>query len=62
MDDLVNRTIIDVCTRSFLIISDDGEERMITCETTEQFMNVMEVVNKLLDPERIEYSNLSVKK
>ena len=61
-DDFVNRTIIDVCTRSFLIISDDGEERMITCETTEQFMNVMEVVNKLLDPERIEYSNLSVKK
>ena len=62
MDDFVNRTIIDVCTRSFLIISDDGEERMITCETTEQFMNVMEVVNKLSDPERIKYSNLSVKK
>tara|TARA_X000000368_G_scaffold375705_1_gene328274 strand:+ start:265 stop:453 length:189 start_codon:yes stop_codon:yes gene_type:complete len=62
MDDIVNRTIIDVCTRSFLIISDGGEERMITCETTEQFMDVMEVVNKLLDPERIEYSNLSVKK
>ena len=60
--DVVNRTIIDVCTRSFLIISDDGEERMITCETTEQFMDVMEVVNKLLDPERIEYSNLSVRK
>ena len=62
MDDIVNRTIIDVCTTSFLIISDGGEERMITCETTEQFMDVMEVVNKLLDPERIEYSNLSVKK
>ena len=62
MDDFVNRTIIDVCTRSFLIISDDGEERMIKCETAEQFMNVMEVVNKLLDPERKEYSNLSVKK
>ena len=62
MDDIVNRTIIDVCTRSFLIISDGGEERMITCETTEQFIDVMEVVNKLLDPERIEYSNLSVKK
>ena len=62
MDDVVNRTIIDVCTRSFLIISDGGEERMITCETTEEFMDVMEVVNKLLDPERIEYSNLSVKK
>mgnify|MGYP001196123037 FL=1 len=55
-DDWVNRTIIDVCNRSFLIISDDGEERTITCETTEQFMDVMEVVNKLLDPERIKYA------
>ena len=57
-DDWVNRTIIDVCNRSFLIISDDGEEKLITCETTEQFMDVKEVVNKLLDPERIEYACL----
>ena len=57
-DDWVNRTIIDVCNRSFLIISDDGEERTITCETAEEFMDVLEVVNKLLEPERIKYSNL----
>ena len=55
-DDWVNRTIIDVCNRSFLIISDDGEEKFITCETTEQFMDVKEVVHKLLDPDRIEYA------
>ena len=56
----MNRTIIDVCNRSFLIISDDGEERLLTCETTEQFMDVMEVVNKLLEPERIVYAGLSI--
>ena len=59
-DDWVNRTVIDVCNRSFLIISDDGEEKTIVCETTEQFMDVMEVVNKLLEPERIEYAGLSI--
>ena len=59
-DDWVNRTIIDVCNRSFLIISDDGEEKFITCETTEQFMDGKEVVNKLLDPDRIEYAGLSI--
>ncbi len=58
--DWVNRTIIDVCNRSFLIIYDDGEEKLVTCETTEQFMDVKEVVNKLLDPERIEYAGLSI--
>jgi len=62
MDDgFVNRTIIDVCRRSFLIISDDGEEKMITCETPEQFMDVMEVVDKLLDPDRIVYAEISTK-
>ena len=59
-DDFVNRTIIDVCNRSFLIISDDGEEKFITCETTEQFMDVKEVVNKLLDPDRIKYADLAI--
>ena len=61
-DDWVNRTIIDVCNRSFLIISDDGEEKIITCETTEQFMDVMEVVNKLLEPERIKYADVLLHK
>jgi len=59
-DDFINRTIIDVCNRSFLLISDDGEERLITCETTEQFMDVKEVVHKLLETERIEYAGLSI--
>ena len=59
-DDFINRTIIDVCNRSFLLISDDGEERLITCETTEQFMDVKDVVHKLLETERIEYAGLSI--
>tara|TARA_B100000579_G_scaffold203633_1_gene166473 strand:+ start:173 stop:397 length:225 start_codon:yes stop_codon:yes gene_type:complete len=60
-DDVVNRTIIDVCTRSFLIISDEGEEKLVRCETPEQFMDVMEVVDRLLDPERIIYAEISTK-
>ena len=59
-DDWVNRTIIDVCNRSFLIISDDGEERTITCETTEQFMDVLEVVTSQADPEIIKYAEIAV--
>ena len=59
-DDFVNRRIVDVCTRSFLIIADDGKEKTITCETTEQFMDVLEVVTELLPPERIKYSSLKM--
>ena len=59
-DDFVNRTVVDVCTRSILIIADDGKEKTITCETTEQFMDVLEVVTELLPPERIKYSSLKM--
>ena len=59
-DDVVNRTIVDVCNRSFLIISDEGEKRKVVCETTEQFMDVMEVVTQLLEPERIKYADLAL--
>ena len=53
-------TIGDLGNRSFLIISDEGEERKVVCETTEQFMDVMKVVTDLLEPERIKYSDLSI--
>ena len=59
-DDFVNRTVIDVCRRSLLIIADDGKEKMVTCETTEQFMDVMEGVTELLDPKRIKYADLAL--
>ena len=59
IDGFVNRTIIDVGTRSFLIISDEGEEKLVRCETPEQFMDVMEVVDRLLDPDRIIYAPIS---
>ena len=52
--------VIDVCTRTFKLWSDEGSERIVTCETTEQFMDVLEVVTDQLDPDRIEYADLSV--
>ncbi len=59
-DDFVDATIIDVCARTFKIISDDGKEKIVTCETTQQFMDVLEVVTDLLEPDRIEYADLAI--
>ena len=58
--DYVDCTVVDVCARTFLIIGDDGKEKTVTCETTQQFMDVLEVVTDLLEPERIEYADLAV--
>jgi len=56
----VQGIVIDVCTRSFLLLSDQGNERMVECDTVEEFMNVLEVVTGNLDPEQIEYADLAV--
>ena len=58
--DYVDCTVIDVCARTFLIVGDNGKEKTVTCETTQQFMDVLEVVTDLLEPERIEYAELAI--
>ena len=57
----VQGIVIDVCTRSFLLLSDEGSEKMVQCETVNEFMNVLEVVTANLDEDQIEYADLAVK-
>jgi len=52
--------VIDVCTRSFLLISDEGNEKTVECETVQEFMNVLEVVTANLEPHQIEYADLAI--
>ena len=52
--------VIDVCTRSFLLLSDEGNEKKVQCDTVEEFMNVLEVVTANLKPHQIEYADLAV--
>jgi hypothetical protein len=56
----VQGIVIDVCTKSFLLLSDQGSTKEVQCETTEQFMNVLEVVTSNLEPDQIEYAEISV--
>jgi len=52
--------VIDVCTRSFLLLSDQGNEKMVECETVNEFMNVLEVVTANLNDDQIEYADLAI--
>lgn len=56
----VQGIVIDVCTRTFLLLSDQGNEKMVECDTVEEFMNVLDVVTSNLNPEQIEYADLAV--
>ena len=59
-DTYVQSVVIDVCSRSFLLLSDKGDEKVIECETAEQFMNVLEVCTAKLNDDHIEYMDLTV--
>ena len=56
----VQGIVIDVCSKSFLLLSDQGSTKEVHCDTTEEFMNVLEVVTAQLDPDQIEYADLAV--
>jgi len=43
-----------------MLLSDQGNERMVECETVQEFMNVLEVVTANLEPEQIEYADLAI--
>jgi hypothetical protein len=59
-NECVEGIVIDVCAKSFMLTSDEGSSRTVTCDTTEEFMNVMKVVTDQADPEIIQYADLNV--
>jgi len=56
----VQGIVIDICTRSFMLLSDQGDEKFVECDTVEQFMNVLEVVTANLEDDQIQYADLAV--
>ena len=58
-NEAVEKIVIDVCARKFLLYSDLGTTRKVECETTDQFMDVLDVINSTADPALIEYKDLA---
>ena len=56
----VQGVVIDVCSRSFLLLSEQGDEKMVECETAVQFMSVLEVCTSHLNEDQIEYADLAI--
>jgi hypothetical protein len=52
--------VIDVCTKSFLLLSTQGNEKVVNCETSQEFMNVLEVVTSNLEPDQIKYADIAI--
>ena len=60
MDDFVFEVVVDICARTFKLKSDGGENKIIVCEDTDEFMRVLEVCDKMLEPHMIKYAELAL--
>ena len=60
MDEFIFEVVIDICAKTFKLKSDNGNQKIIACEDTEQFMRVLDVCDRMVDPENITYTDLAV--
>ena len=60
-DASVVKTIIDICSRSFRIVSDQGHIQVVHCETTQEFMDVLEVCQEFCEDDMLMYSEIITK-
>ena len=60
-DASVVKTIVDICSRSFKIVSDEGYIQLVQCESVQEFMDVLEVCQEFMDEDMLLYSEIITK-
>lgn len=63
LTEVVHGVVVDVCTRSFLLLGDLGSEKTVDCDSSdsgEEFINVLTAIQNLLPEHRIVYADLAV--
>ena len=56
-DEYLSRGVVDPIKRTVYLYSSEGSEKQVTCETVEEFMNVLEFVRATVDEETLSYAN-----
>ena len=56
-DEYLSRCVVDPVKRTVYLYSSEGSEKQVTCETVEEFMNVLDFVRATVDAETLSYTN-----
>ena len=56
-DEYLTRCVVDPVSRKFFLYSNEGEERVVDCETVDQFMAVLELVRDKCDEDTLAYAD-----
>ena len=60
-DEHLTRVVIDTCSRTFRLFSNEGGEKVVECDNMDEFMNVLELVRAVVDEDVVAYSEVKVK-
>ena len=55
-DDYLTRDVVDTSGRKFNLYSENGDEKIIECETIDEFMGVLEFCREILDDDVLAYA------
>ncbi len=61
-DDFLTRCVVDTSARRFHLYSDKGDDKVIDCDTYEEFMWVLQFCRETLDDDTLVYANPLVSK
>ena len=56
-DEYLSRCVVDPVKRTVYLYSNEGSEKQVTCETVDEFMNVLDFVRATVDEETLSYAN-----
>jgi hypothetical protein len=56
-DEYLTRCVVDPIKRTVYLYSSEGSEKQVTCETVEEFMNVLDFVRATVDEETLSNAN-----
>ena len=56
-DEYLTRCVVDPIKRTVYLYSSEGSEKQVTCDTVDEFMNVLDFVRATVDEETLSYAN-----
>jgi hypothetical protein len=56
-DEYLARCVVDPVKRTVFLYSNEGAEKQVSCDTVEEFMNVLDFVRATVDEETLSYVN-----
>ena len=56
-DEYLCKCVVDTLKRTFYLYSSDGDERVVKCDTVDEFMSVLDVVRNTAPDDVVCYTN-----